>query len=248
MASVVLVTGGGAGIGAALAGAFHARGDVVIIAGRTLAKLEAVARRHPGMVTQHLDVCDRASVYAVADRMAEQHPTVDVLINNAGVQQELDFSGAGPSAEEIDREIDTNLRGVIHVSNAFLPLLKRQSRSRLVHVGSGLGFVPLARAPVYSATKAAVHSFTVSLRAQLAGTSVRVIELIPPVVATELHRGQGQRPPRAMPLATFTRAAMRGLDGGQDEIAVGVAKLLRIGARIAPGRLFQIVNTPRSDA
>ena len=155
------------------------------------------------------------------------------------------FRSTPPDAATIAREIDTNLKGLIHVSAAFLPLLSRQTAARLVHVGSGLGYVPLAAAPVYSATKAAVHSFTISLRRQLAGSSVQVIEIIPPVVETGLHRGQARKPPNAMPLADFVKASMAGLDAGKAEIAVGLAKVLRIAHRIAPGLFLNIVNKKR---
>jgi uncharacterized oxidoreductase len=111
-------------------------------------------------------------------------------------------------------------------------------------VSSGLAFVPLVAAPVYSATKAAVHAFTVALRAQLRPTGVQVVELIPPVVDTNLHRGLPRMPPRAMALDAFVRAAMRGLDARRDEVTVGDAAVLRIGARVAPGRVLRLVNRP----
>lgn len=143
------------------------------------------------------------------------------------------------------REIDVNLTGLIYVTNAFLPLLKRQPKARVIHIGSGLAYVPLAAVPVYSATKAAVHSFTVSLRRQLAGTSVAVVEIIPPVVETELHRGQSRRPPNAMKLEAFVAAAMVGFDAGRTEIPVGLARVLRVTSRIAPGLFLDIVNRRR---
>ena len=113
----------------------------------------------------------------------------------------------------------------------------------MVHVGSGLGFVPLAKAPIYSATKAAVHSFTVSLRRQLADSTVQVVEIIPPVVDTRLHRDLPQVPPMARPLETFIDRAMRSLDAGKDEIPIGLGRVSRIGARVAPKRLFFIINS-----
>ena len=112
----------------------------------------------------------------------------------------------------------------------------------MVHVGSGLGFVPLAKAPVYSATKAAVHSFTVSLRRQLAGSSIQVVELIPPVVDTPLHRDMPSAPPMAMALDDFLNRAFKGLDRGSDEIPVGLGRVSQLGARIAPGLVFSLVN------
>ena len=243
---VVLITGGGSGIGAGLAGAFHARRAKVILAGRTASRLEAVAARHPGMMVEVVDVADFAEVEALARRVAERAPDLDTVVNNAGIQHVLDFASGTPlDAAAIGREIDVNLKGVVQVANAFLPLLRRQPAARLVNVGSGLGYVSLAAAPIYSATKAAVHSFTISLRRQLRGTTVQVVELIPPVVETDLHRDQARRPPRAMALDAFTTAAMQGLDRGQEEIAVGLAKVLRTGSRIAPGLFLGIVNKQR---
>jgi uncharacterized oxidoreductase len=242
----VFITGGGSGIGMGLAGAFHARGATVIIAGRNRASLEAVAAKLPGMVVEEIDVADAASVAACAARVAATYPDLSTVINNAGVQQVLDFSGPAPlPAEAIAIEIDINLKGLILVSNAFLPLLKRQPAARLIHVGSGLGYVPLASAPIYSATKAAVHFFTISLRRQLAASPVKVIEIIPPVVETNLHRGQTRKPPQAMRLDAFVNAAMAGLDAGRAEIPVGLAKVLRIASRAAPGLFLKIVNKKR---
>jgi len=240
---VVLITGGASGIGMGLARAFHARGATVIIAGRNLPPLQAVAARHPGMHTELVDVADAHSVAALVERVALDHPGLNVLVNNAGIQQLLDFSSeTSPDAASIAREIDTNLKGLIQMSAAFLPLLKRQPAARLVQVGSALSYVPLTAAPIYSATKAAVHSFTVSLRRQLAGGTVKVIEIIPPVVETGLHRGQTRKPPNALPLDAFVKDAMAGLDADKEEIAVGLARVLRIAHRIAPGLFLSIIN------
>ena len=243
--SVVFVAGGGSGIGMGLASAFHARGATVIIGGRTLAKLEEVAERHPGMETEVLNVTDADSVAACAKRVAERHLDLNVLINNAGVQQLIDFGAAPHAAATLDQEIDINLRGLIYVTNAFLPLLERQESAKLIHVGSGLGYVPLVAAPIYSATKAAVHAFTVALRQQLTSGSIKIIELIPPVVETGLHRAQTQKPPRAMSAEAFVSAAVAGLETGRAEVPVGLAKVLRLGSRLAPTFFLGIVNKPR---
>lgn len=240
---VVLVTGGGSGIGRGLAAAFHARGAKVIVAGRSRARLEAVASAHPGLEVEEVDVADPVAVAACAGRVAARHPGLDVVINNAGVQRLLDFAAdPPPGPEAFGEELDVNLRGLIAVTSAFLPLLRQRPGSRLVQVGSGLGYVPLASAPVYSATKAAVHSFTVSLRRQLAGGPVQVVALVPPVVETELHRGQPRKPPGAMKLEDFVTAAMAGLDARREEIVVGRARALRVGSRVAPGFFLGVVN------
>lgn len=240
----MLITGGGSGIGAGLAAEFHARGAQVIVAGHRRERVEAVAARHPGMAAEVVDVSDSAQVAALAARVAERWPDLTTVINNAGVQHLADFAAAtGPlDANELSREVDVNLTGVIRVANAFLPLLRQHPRSRLVNVGSGLGYVPLAAAPVYSATKAAVHSFTVSLRRQFENSGTHIVELIPPVVVTDLHRHLDQIPPRAMELDSFVAAAMAGLDAGDDEIVVGLAKALRFFQRVAPSVGLAVVN------
>ncbi|RMB77574.1 SDR family NAD(P)-dependent oxidoreductase [Rhodococcus sp. SBT000017] len=180
---VVLITGATSGIGAGLATRFHAREAHVVITGRDPERLSAMAAEHPGMTAIVMDVCDPESVRRAMADIAASIPHLTTLINNAGVQRPLDFSAQErPAIAEIADEIATNFTGLVDVSSAALPLLRLAPRARVVHVGFGLGFVPLAGAPVYSATKAAVHSFTVSLRHQLRRTTVQVVELVPPVV------------------------------------------------------------------
>jgi short-subunit dehydrogenase involved in D-alanine esterification of teichoic acids len=177
-----------------------------------------------------------AAVARCAAGVGARQPGLSTVISNAGVQRLIDFADDAPGAPppdaaalaDLDAEVDTNLKGVLYVARAFAPLLRRprpagDAPPRLVHVSSGLAFVPLVAAPVYSATKAAVRAFTVALRAQLRPTGVQVVELIPPVVDTNLHRGLPRMPPRAMALDAFVRAAMRGLDARRDEVTVGDA-------------------------
>ena len=240
---VVLVTGGSSGIGAGLAVRLHAKGARVIVAGRDIERLEAVAGPHARMSVVFMDVADPDSVRRGMSEVGESVPYLTTLVNNAGVQRLLDFSvpePPGPAA--VAPEIATNLVGLINVTSAALPLLRRAPRARVIHVSSGLGFVPHAGAPVYSATKAAVHSFTVSLRHQLVGSTVQVVEIIPPVVDTRLHRDMPSAPPMATPLDRFLDKAMRGLDGGKDEVAIGLGRVSQVGARVAPNLLFSLIN------
>ncbi|MGL5819145.1 MAG: SDR family oxidoreductase [Phycicoccus sp.] len=240
---VVLVTGASSGIGAGLAARFHDRGARVVIAGRDRGRLDAVAARHPGMSVVVMDVADPESVTRGMAEVAASTPHLTTLVNNAGIQRLLDFSAAEPPAPaHVAAEIATNFTGLVNVTAAALPLLRRAPRSRVVHVGSGLGFVPYAKAPVYSATKAAVHSFTISLRRQLAGSTVQVVEIIPPVVDTALHRDMPSTPPMAMPVDRFLDRVVRGLDAGRDEIPIGLGRVSQIGARVAPQRLLSLVN------
>ncbi|WP_247827379.1 SDR family oxidoreductase [Arthrobacter antioxidans] len=239
----VLITGASSGIGAGLAARFHARGARVIISGRDRTRLEAVAARHPGMSVIIMDVADPESVSRGLAAVARETPYLTTLVNNAGIQRLLDFSVAEPPGPaDLTAEIDTNFAGLVTVTAAALPLLRRAPKARVVHIGSGLGFVPYARTPVYSATKAAVHSFTVSLRHQLAGSTVQVVEIIPPVVDTPLHRSLPSTPPMAMPLDRFLDRAIHGLDAGKDEIPVGLGRVSQIGARVFPKRLFSLIN------
>jgi len=155
----------------------------------------------------------------------------------------LDFIAAEPPGpSDIAPESATNFAGLITVTAATLPLLRRAPRSRVVHVGSVLGFVPYAKVPVYCATKAAVHSLTVSLRRQLAASTVQVVEIIPPVVHTPLHRDMPSAPPMAMALERFLHRAVRGLDGGGDEIPIGLGRVSQTRARAAPKSLFSLIN------
>ncbi|HYN75422.1 MAG TPA: SDR family NAD(P)-dependent oxidoreductase [Candidatus Limnocylindria bacterium] len=244
MDGVVLITGASSGIGAGIAARLHARGARVIISGRDQARLESVAAGHPGMSVVVMDVADPDSVTRAMAEVAASESHLTTLVNNAGIQRLLDFSAAEPPEHaEVASEVATNFTGLITVTAAALPMLRRAPRSRVVNVGSGLGFVPYAKAPVYSATKAAVHSFTVSLRGQLAGSTVQVVEIIPPVVDTPLHRDLPSTPPMAMPLERFLDRAIRGLDSGKDEIPIGLGRVSQIGARVAPKRLFSLINS-----
>jgi uncharacterized oxidoreductase len=239
--NTILITGGGSGIGGGLAKAFHERGNQVIVAGRRREVLEKT-----GMDFVVLDTRDRASIAAAALEVTGRFPELNAVINNAGVQRQQDFSASVDEAG-IAEEIQTNIMGVIGMTAAFLPHLKSKAAATMINVSSGLAFVPMARFPVYCATKAFVHSFTMSLREQLKNTSVRVIELAPPWVATDLGAGHSTleaQPGRGpMPLAAFIDAAMEDLASDREELAVAGAKYLYsagVGERV--GEVFAQMN------
>jgi len=230
--NTIFITGGGGGIGRGLAEAFHRLGNTVIIGGRNEAGLTEVCAASTGMSYILMDVTRADSIRAGAREVLERFPALNCVVNNAGIQRAHDFSVEdGLDESAVTEEIEANLLGVIRVCGAFLPHLRRQPEATIINISSGLAFVPMARVPVYCATKAAVHSFTVSLRRQLRDTSVSVIEVIPPYVATHLQQGRrNPRGPQPMPLPDFIAEAMNGLAGDADEIAVGDAKRLYASA------------------
>lgn len=186
-ANTILVTGGGSGIGAALAHEFHAAGNQVIIAGRRQAALDAVAADHPGMATMTLDMTDADAVAAFADRIVADFPALNAVLLNAGIM----VAEQGIDLDVAEATIATNLLGPIRLAHALLPQLEAQANSAILTVSSGLAFVPLAATPTYSATKAAIHSWSLSMREQLKGR-VELIEIVPPGVQTDLMPGHAE--------------------------------------------------------
>ncbi len=218
--NTILITGGGTGIGRGLAEAFHRRGNTVVIAGRSRKSLDETVAANPGMIGRMLDVAGAESIAAFAARIVRDLPALDALVNMAGVMRPENLL-ASPSADTAEATIATNLLGPIRLTSALLPHLLTRPQSTVVNVSSGLAFIPLAATPTYCATKAAIHSYTQSLRYQLRETSVDVIELVPPYVATELMGPSMAVDPNAMPLNDFIAEVMALLEAGQaDEICV----------------------------
>lgn len=206
--NTLLITGGGSGIGRALAEAFHRRGNQVIIAGRREDTLRQVAQANPGMKTAQLDLQDPKGIEAFAARMAEEYPQLNAVLNNAGIMQMEDWAANEVDLSTAEATVATNLLAPMRLTAALLPQLKRQSHSTVLTVSSGLAFLTLAHTPAYSATKAAIHAFSDALRYQLRHTSVDVIEIVPPYVATELMGEQQANDPNAMPLVEFIDEVM----------------------------------------
>ncbi len=198
--NTILVTGGTSGIGLGLALRLHRAGNAVIIAGRRKALLDQIASEHPGIESVLLDVADPQSIKRTIEALTVSHPNLNVLINNAGIMHWEDLTDQQylSTAEDI---VTTNLLGTIRMVYAFTPLLSKQPSATIINVSSALAFVPLPATATYSATKAAVHSFTQSLRVQLEDTSVEVIELAPPGVRTTLLGQENDE--HAMPLEDF---------------------------------------------
>jgi uncharacterized oxidoreductase len=225
--NTILITGGGSGIGRGLAEAFHALGNQVIIAGRRRQALDDTTSANPGMKSLQLNIEDPAEIRSFASKVASEYPGLNVLINNAGIMRAENLLAQQADLADAEAIITTNLLGPIRLTAVLLPLLQKQSTSTVMNVSSGLAFVPLALTPAYCATKAALHSYTLSLRYQLKATKIEVLELVPPYVATDLMGGASD--PRAMPLKDYIAETMEILKSqpGSGEICVKNVEPLR---------------------
>lgn len=231
----VLITGGSAGIGLAFAREFLARGNEVIVTGRRRAVLDAVKSENPRLHVLQSDAADPGQISALAARVKEDFPRLDVLMNNAGILHYKNLASPAADLAGLTAELDVNVGGVIRTTSAFIELLKA-NKGTVMNVSSGLAFVPLPAAPVYSAAKAAVHSYTQSLRFQLEDAGVDVIELMPPAVKTDMtaafSEGEGVPLMSTDELVTSSFAA---LEAGELEIRPGQSNQLAFMRRLAPG-------------
>ena len=243
--NTILITGGATGIGFAMAEAFMNAGNEVIICGRRKDKLEEAKSKLPNIHTRVCDLSKPAEREALYQWASSNFKDLNILVNNAGIQRMIDFRKGTSDLFNGENEVEINLVAPIHLSAHFIPLLSKQTESAIINVSSGLGFAPLAFMPVYCATKAAVHSFTMSLRRQLKDTPIKVFEVIPPTVNTELDKGartaRGQKD-LGIPPIEVAKATLNGVEKDEFEIAVGAAQNLRMGARMNPEQLFNNMN------
>lgn len=222
--NTVFITGGGSGIGRGLAEALHKLGNQVIISGRRAERLQATIEANPGMQAVSLDITDPADIAKVAARLIADHPGLNVLINNAGIM--LPDGAGGPVDDDLlTSTVETNLLGPIRMTSALIEHLKTREGAVVANVTSVLGFVPMAITAAYSATKAALHSYTLSQRYLLRDSKVSVIEIAPPWVRTELMNSSEEE--RAMPLEAFIAGAIEQLGTEVNEILVGPAVNMR---------------------
>jgi len=227
--NTIFITGGTSGIGRALAEALHGLGNQVIISGRRKGHLDAVTAANPGMQSVELNAEDPASIAAVAAKLIAEYPKLNVLINNAGIMKP-DTADGVVDDDLLVSTLTTNVMGPIRMTSALIEHLKKQPVATVIYTTSGLAFVPLAMTAVYSATKAAMHSYLMSQRYRLKGTTVRVLELAPPYVQTELMGPGMAVDPRAMPLKEFIDETIQVLGTDADEVLVERVKMLRNNA------------------
>ena len=222
--NTIFITGGGTGIGRGLAEALHKLGNKVIISGRRKEHLDATTKANPGMDSIELDILDPANIASVAKKLISDYPALNVLINNAGIML-IDDAAGKIDDQLLTSTITTNLLGPIRLTSALIERLKKQPKATIIYNTSALAFVPLALTAVYSATKAALHSYVLSQRHKLKGTSVNILEIAPPWVQTDLLNSNEE--PRAMPLKAFIEETIKVLGTDAEEILVEQAKPFR---------------------
>ncbi len=243
--NTVLITGGATGIGFALAKSLIEAGNSVIVCGRREDKLREAKVILPSLVIRQCDLSKAEERKSLGDWISQEYPDLNILINNAGIQRMIDLKNGPADLMAGDDEIDINLKAVIHLSAYFIPNFMQKKESAIINISSGLGFVPIAAMPVYCATKAAIHSFSQSLRHQLRGTSIKVFEIIPPIVDTDLDKGardsRGQED-RGIPPSQVAEAVVKALQSDDYELAIGMADNLRKGSMSDPEKTFQNIN------
>lgn len=243
----VVITGGATGIGYALAEQFLRAGNRVIICGRRKSKLQAAKLELPDLQVRQCDVSIESQRKDLLAWTVKQFPSLNLLVNNAGIQRQLEFKSPGISKlpNRIDDEVAINLTSTIRLCALFTPRLLKAEKAALVNVSSGLAFVPIAMMPVYCATKAAIHSFTVSLRHQLRDSTVKVFEAVPPTTDTELDAsfaGKEEQAERGITPQEVAAAIIEGLKADRDEILIGEAEGLYEAALKDPKSIFLRLN------
>ena len=240
----VLITGGGSGIGLAMAQKFMQHGNSVIITGRNLSKLEQVKTQFPEMHIFQSDVTKEEDVKQLVQQLQQQFGGIDVLVNNAGIMNLVDAGNECNELQKQFQEIEINYHAPIRMLHYFLPQLKKSSNAVLINVSSGLAYVPFAQAPVYSGTKSALHFWTQAIRPQLKPHNIRVVELLPPVVDTKLAHDADLKDDSLTPMPTQELADSFWNDytKGKEEITPGLSKQLRLMSRLAPKFIFNQLN------
>ena len=246
--NTILITGGTSGIGLEFAAQFLKLDNRVIITGRDQRRLEEVQRRLPEIHVFQSDVSDSRAISDLFNAVISKFPSLNVLINNAGIMHKIDLQSAGHDTQEIVREIDTNLTGPVRMITKFLPHLKIQENAAIVNVSSALAFVPFPIAPIYCAAKAGLHSFTQSLRVQLRRTQVKVFELAPPATRTPLitedfHAEETMGGP-LMDAARLVALAITAIGKDQLEIRPGRSNILKLMSRVAPQFILNQLSKP----
>lgn len=239
--NTVLITGGASGIGLSMARIFLENRNTVIVCGRNIDKLDGVKRQYPGIHTVQCDVSGPSEVTRMIEYVASHFPSLNILVNNAGIQHQYDFAKDENALQKIDEEIDINFRAVARLTKMVLPNLEKHPEAAIVNVSSFLGIVPKRSAPLYCATKAALHAFSQSLRYQLQGTPVKVFEIITPLVDTDMTKGRDDDAGKMSP-ESLAREVIRNMEKDRYEIKPGRTKLMLFLNRVVPSLIRNAIG------
>ncbi len=240
--NTILITGGSSGIGFEMAKEFLKRNNKVIVTGRNAEKLQKVKEKLVGVHVIKSDISNPNDIKDLFERVKKDFPDLNILINNAGIMWTINLQDHQLSANDLTKEFDINVKGTIWMNDAFLPLFKGKKNAATVTVSSGLAFVPLAISPVYCASKAALHSYTLSLREQLRNTNTKVFELAPPATKTELladFNEEDMKGISAMSVQALVADFLKNFSKDNYEICPGQASQLRFMSRYFPGFILK---------
>ncbi|GAB3845305.1 SDR family oxidoreductase [Hymenobacter terrigena] len=239
--NTILLTGGASGIGLALAVRFLRAGSTVIIVGRRADKLAEAQQRYPGLITRQANIADVAERLELVRWATAEYPALNVLVNNAGIQNRIQLADdAATDWEQRREELVINVEAPIHLVTLLVPHLRQRPGAAIINVTSGLSFAPAAFVPIYSATKAALHSFTLSLRHQLAPMGISVLEIVPPAVDTDLG-GPGLHT-FGVNVDEFADSVMARLAAGEQEVGYGSSEKSRLASRAELDEQFRVMN------
>lgn len=239
----IFISGGSSGIGFALAKKLIGMGNNVVICGRNADKLTAAQEAAPGVHAIRCDISKKADIESLNESIKQKFPEVDMLINNAGIQRPIDFSKGPEDLLSNEDEIQVNFRAHVYLSAYLIPILAKHRESAIINVSSGLGFIPMARYPIYSATKAAIHSFTMSLRHQLSSTNIKVFEVVPPIVYDTYLKGRPQpKTENGITAEEMADIIISGVEENKYEITAGQTKKWMEMGKEEADRMFQMMN------
>jgi len=245
--NIVLITGGATGIGLALAEKFVGAGSEVIVCGRRKSRLQKAKHKLPAIHIRQCDVSVESERQDLLHWAITHFPHINMLVNNAGIQRQIDFASPAASRPTLakDDEVNINLSAPIRLCALFTPKLMKRQKAAIINISSGLAFVPIATMPIYCATKAAIHSFTISLRHQLKDTPIRVFEAAPPTTDTELDRDFAgeQEAYRGISPKEVAAAIIEGIKADKEEITIGEAQELYRAAQRNPEAIFNQLNS-----
>jgi uncharacterized oxidoreductase len=242
--NTILITGGTSGFGFEFAKQLFSLGNTVIITGRNEAKLEETKKMLPGIHIFQSDVSDPKAIEELFEKVTLRFPDLNVLINNAGEMRKINLQDTSNDVLTITREIEINLSGPIRMVQEFLPFLKTKKNAAILNVTSALALIPFPVSPVYGATKSGLRSYTKSLRVQLKNINVKIFELLAPAAGTPLIAKFNMSPKSLMPPEKVVAAAIKGMQKDTFEIYPGIAKVIHILSRLAPGILFTQLSKP----